>query len=60
MKDEATTTRKTIVLSDAMWADIAAYRASKRIATETEAIRRLIQAQLEREKRMGERYDGRK
>lgn len=50
-------TRKTIALSDEQWAAIDEYRHRKRIATEVEAVRRLIDAGLKAEgkREMGKR-----
>lgn len=39
-------TRKSITLPDTMWSDISSFRSQERIATEAEAIRRLLQAAL--------------
>jgi hypothetical protein len=38
--------RKTVILRQSMWDEIAAYRASERIETEMEAVRRLLSKSL--------------
>ena len=49
------TSRKTITLPDRLWQQIAEYRFSRHISSETAAIRRLIQAGLEAENRSAPR-----
>jgi hypothetical protein len=43
--------RKTVALPESMWRDVAAFQEAERIATEGEAVRRLIHAALRAEKR---------
>ncbi len=40
------TTRKSLVLLDTMWEEINHFRIAEQIATETEAVRRLLRAAL--------------
>jgi len=44
--DKETSSRKSIALPASMWQEIADYRFRERIATEAEAIRRLLQDAL--------------
>ncbi len=46
--DREPSTRKSVTLPDSMWEEIAEYRFAERIATEAEAVRRLLQEALDR------------
>ena len=46
-----TNLRKTVALPESMWRDIAWFQGRERIATEVEALRRLVQIALRSERR---------
>lgn len=50
-KEPERTTRKSVTLSDSMWAEISEFRFVQRIATEAEAVRRLLQSALSSERK---------
>ena len=58
LPDDAT--RKSLTLPNAMWADVSRYRETERIATEAEAIRRLLQSALRSHEREQAREAGRR
>jgi len=42
-------TRKTLILPDSLWEEVAEYRHTRRIGSEMEALRRLVRAGLKAE-----------
>ena len=59
MEEDDPQVRKTVTLPESVWRDVKAYRRQERVATDTEAVRRLMLFALRRAIKAAER-DGRK